>query len=163
MFRIRDWVAVFAATSALAGPPTQWNSRGPGAGGGIFGPASSPHDPNVMFITCDMSELFVTTNAAASWDTIHFNQVQVNHEAQVQFTSDPGTLRIGFVGRLEPYKGPHVLLEAMKLLPRDLPVKLIVAGSGTEPPYLRTLEAAAAGDDRIEFLGSISQIGRAHV
>ena len=71
-------------------------------------------------------------------------------------TSDPGTLRIGFVGRLEPYKGPHVLLEAMKLLPRDLPVKLIVAGSGTEPPYLRTLEAAAAGDDRIEFLGSIS-------
>lgn len=71
-------------------------------------------------------------------------------------TSDPGTLRIGFVGRLEPYKGPHVLLEAMKLLPRDLPVRLIVAGSGTEPPYLRTLEAAAAGDDRIEFLGSIS-------
>jgi glycosyltransferase involved in cell wall biosynthesis len=74
----------------------------------------------------------------------------------VQRTGDSTALRIGFVGRLEPYKGPHVLLAAMQLVPKDLPVKLIVAGSGTEPPYLRTLEAAAAGDDRIEFLGSIS-------
>jgi glycosyltransferase involved in cell wall biosynthesis len=70
--------------------------------------------------------------------------------------ADPKVLRIGFVGRLEPYKGPHVLLEALARLPKDLPVRLVIAGSGTEPPYLRTLEAAAAGDERIEFLGPIS-------
>lgn len=65
-------------------------------------------------------------------------------------------LRVGFVGRLEPYKGPHILLEAMAAIPRDVPIRLIVAGSGTEFPYLRALEALAAGDERIEFLGPIS-------
>jgi len=69
---------------------------------------------------------------------------------------DARNLRIGFVGRLEPYKGPHILLEAMAAIPRDVPIRLLVAGSGTEPPYLRTLEALAKGDDRIEFLGPIS-------
>ena len=65
-------------------------------------------------------------------------------------------LRVGFVGRLEPYKGPHILLEAMRAIPRDVPIRLVVAGSGTEPPYLRELESLAAGDDRIELLGPIS-------
>jgi glycosyltransferase involved in cell wall biosynthesis len=70
---------------------------------------------------------------------------------------DPGEeIRIGFVGRLEHYKGVHTLLEAMALIPRDVPIRLLVAGSGTEVPYLRGLEAAAEGDKRIEFLGEIS-------
>jgi glycosyltransferase involved in cell wall biosynthesis len=70
---------------------------------------------------------------------------------------DPGgEIRIGFVGRLEHYKGVHTLLEAMAQIPRDIPIRLLVAGSGTEVPYLRGLEAAAEGDKRIEFLGEIS-------
>jgi glycosyltransferase involved in cell wall biosynthesis len=64
-------------------------------------------------------------------------------------------LRVGFIGRLEHYKGAHILLEAMGQIPREVPIRLIVAGSGTELPYLRTLEAAAEGDARIEFLGPI--------
>ena len=67
-----------------------------------------------------------------------------------------GEIRIGFVGRLEHYKGVHTLLEAMAQIPRDVPIHLLVAGSGTEVPYLRGLEAAAEGDKRIEFLGEIS-------
>jgi len=77
-------------------------------------------------------------------------------EAQAGGKAASPELRIGFVGRLEPYKGPHILLEAMKAIPRDVPVRLIIAGSGTEFPYLRTLEALAAGDPRIEFLGPVS-------
>jgi glycosyltransferase involved in cell wall biosynthesis len=70
---------------------------------------------------------------------------------------DPGEeVRIGFVGRLEHYKGVHTLLEAMAQIPRDIPIRLLVAGSGTELPYLRGLEAAAEGDKRIQFLGEIS-------
>ena len=64
-------------------------------------------------------------------------------------------LRVGFIGRLEHYKGAHILLEAMGQIPRDVPIRLVVAGSGTELPYLRTLEAAAEGDARVEFLGPI--------
>ncbi len=68
---------------------------------------------------------------------------------------DGRELRIGFIGRLEHYKGAHILLQAMGQIPRNVPIRLIVAGSGTELPYLRTLEAAAEGDARIEFLGPI--------
>ncbi len=65
-------------------------------------------------------------------------------------------LRVGFIGRLEHYKGVHILIEAMARLPRHLPVRLMIAGSGTEPQYLRQLTQAWGGDSRIEFLGPIS-------
>ena len=65
-------------------------------------------------------------------------------------------LRIGFVGRLQPYKGVHILLEAMAQIPGDVPIRLSIAGSSTELPYLRRLQAAAAKDKRIEFLGATS-------
>ncbi|MFI5029537.1 MAG: glycosyltransferase [Reyranellales bacterium] len=66
-------------------------------------------------------------------------------------------LVVGFVGRLEHYKGAHILLEAIAQIPRDLPLRLRIAGSGTEPEYLHKLILAAGQDKRIEFLGSISR------
>ena len=66
-------------------------------------------------------------------------------------------LVVGFVGRLEHYKGAHILLEAIAQIPRELPLRLRIAGSGTEPEYLRKLIQAAGQDKRIEFLGSISR------
>ena len=66
-------------------------------------------------------------------------------------------LVVGFVGRLEHYKGVHILLEAMARIPKHLPLRLRVAGSGTEPDYLRKLIVAAGQDKRIEFCGSISR------
>jgi glycosyltransferase involved in cell wall biosynthesis len=65
-------------------------------------------------------------------------------------------LTIGFIGRLERYKGAHVLLEAMAQIPAHVPIRLRIAGSGTEVAYLRSLESAARSDKRIEFHGSIS-------
>jgi glycosyltransferase involved in cell wall biosynthesis len=66
-------------------------------------------------------------------------------------------LVVGFIGRLEHYKGAHILLEALAQIPKHLPIRLRVAGSGTEPDYLRKLIAAAGQDKRIEFCGSISR------
>ncbi|HEY2871710.1 MAG TPA: glycosyltransferase [Reyranella sp.] len=66
-------------------------------------------------------------------------------------------LVVGFVGRLEHYKGAHILLEAIAQIPRELPLRLRIAGSGTEPEYLRKLILTAGQDKRIEFLGSISR------
>ncbi|MBS0526616.1 MAG: glycosyltransferase [Proteobacteria bacterium] len=66
-------------------------------------------------------------------------------------------LVVGFVGRLEHYKGVHILLEAMAQIPEHLPLRLRVAGSGTEPEYLHKLIVAAGRDKRIEFRGSISR------
>jgi phosphatidylinositol alpha-mannosyltransferase len=63
----------------------------------------------------------------------------------------PREKAIFFIGRHEPRKGLGVLLEAMAHLPSD--VRLWVASDGPETAELR---AAHGGDDRIEWLGRIS-------
>ncbi len=65
-------------------------------------------------------------------------------------------LRIGFIGRIEPYKGVHVLLDAMAEIPQDVPIRLLVAGSGTEQGYLQRVADKGRADPRVEFLGSVT-------
>lgn len=66
-------------------------------------------------------------------------------------------LMVGFVGRFEPYKGAHVLLEAMARIPQDAPIRLLLAGSGPDAKYVRRLINASDSDRRIEFCGPISR------
>jgi len=66
-------------------------------------------------------------------------------------------LMVGFVGRLEPYKGAHVLVEAMAGIPRDVPIRLLLAGKGPDAEYVRRLADASDNDRRIEFCGPISR------
>jgi hypothetical protein len=93
-FRLRRVVAIatfillISAVSA-AQPPAQWAARGPGGGGALFAPVFSPHNPNEIYLTCDMSEQFRSTNLGATWAVTDFRQIQGNREAQVRFTSDP--------------------------------------------------------------------------
>jgi glycosyltransferase involved in cell wall biosynthesis len=51
-----------------------------------------------------------------------------------------------YVGRLSQEKGPDVLVRAF----RDVPGKLILAGTGTQESLVRSL-----ADDRVEFLGHV--------
>jgi phosphatidylinositol alpha-mannosyltransferase len=62
---------------------------------------------------------------------------------------------IFFIGRHEPRKGLAVLLEAFADLPSD--VRLWVGGEGDETDALRALHR---GDDRIEWLGRLSDAER---
>jgi phosphatidylinositol alpha-mannosyltransferase len=57
-----------------------------------------------------------------------------------------------FLGRHEPRKGLAVLIEALEHLPAN--VRLWIASEGPETPRLRQ---ATQGDDRIEWLGMISE------
>lgn len=61
----------------------------------------------------------------------------------------PDTPLIGFVGRLHQVKGVDLLIAAFQSLP-DPRARLAVVGDG---PARRELEAQAAGDPRIAFLG----------
>jgi glycosyltransferase involved in cell wall biosynthesis len=63
-------------------------------------------------------------------------------------------IRIGFIGTLYIHKGPHILLEAVKMLPKDLPIEVKVYGNLLETPdYVRQLIDIADGDERIRFCG----------
>ncbi|MBS0000730.1 MAG: hypothetical protein KFF73_17240, partial [Cyclobacteriaceae bacterium] len=44
-----------------------WGYVGPGGGGAMFHPAVSPHDPDLVFVSCDMTGSYVTYNGGDSW------------------------------------------------------------------------------------------------
>lgn len=79
-----------------------------------------------------------------------FNGIEVDRfaDAPVIETAGPTIL---FLGRHEERKGLHVLLKAMRELPLD--VRLWVGGDG---PQTQNLRAATKDDQRIEWLGRLS-------
>ncbi|MEO8664001.1 MAG: hypothetical protein ABI462_00780 [Ignavibacteria bacterium] len=68
---------------------SQWTSRGNGAGGALFSPSFSPHNANEIYMGCDMSELFHTTDLGNTWNEVDFRQMVGNNGAKVQFTNNP--------------------------------------------------------------------------
>lgn len=70
-----------------------------------------------------------------------------------------GHLTIGFVGRVEPYKGVQTLIEAMARIPPQTPLRLVIAGTGDDARNLQSIEAAAAKDHRIELVGALPHDG----
>jgi phosphatidylinositol alpha-mannosyltransferase len=79
-----------------------------------------------------------------------FNGIEVERflKASPWLTDGPTIL---FMGRHEPRKGLDVLLRAMRRMPSD--VRLWVASDG---PQTDELKASVAGDERIEWLGRLS-------
>ena len=64
-----------------------------------------------------------------------------------------GRLRIAFAGSLAPNKGAHLLLEAMRLVPR-LAAEVAIWGRRTGDDYASRLDRLADGDARIRFEGT---------
>ncbi len=60
-----------------------WGFAGPGGGGAMFYPAVSPFDPDVAFVSCDMTGSFTTQDGGNSWRM--FNLRGVSHF----YTFDP--------------------------------------------------------------------------
>jgi glycosyltransferase involved in cell wall biosynthesis len=68
-------------------------------------------------------------------------------------------LVLGFLGTLIYQKGPHVLVEALRLLPgRDIELRLY-GDSFHEDTYGKKLRALTAGDERIRFMGRYEHEG----
>ncbi len=82
---------------------------------------------------------------------ILFNGIETTRYAMADAEPTDGPT-VFFLGRHEPRKGLRVLLEAARFLPAD--VKLWIAGHGPETAELQT---AFANDDRIDWLGPISE------
>ncbi|MBE0575135.1 MAG: glycosyltransferase family 4 protein [Desulfuromonadales bacterium] len=72
-------------------------------------------------------------------------------------------LRIGFVGTLAEHKGAHVLVEAVRQIPRERAIEVLLYGNlESYPSYAERLKAAAGDDPRVKFCGTFpnSEIGR---
>jgi hypothetical protein len=44
-----------------------WRVLGPGGGGAQYRPTISPHDPNRVLVSCDMTGIYLTRDGGASW------------------------------------------------------------------------------------------------
>ncbi|TND08000.1 MAG: hypothetical protein FD123_2683 [Bacteroidetes bacterium] len=76
----------------ITAQPASWSARGVGGGGALFSPAINPANTNELFIACDMSELFHSTDFGSTWSQVHFTELQGGHNSKVCFTSTTGLL-----------------------------------------------------------------------
>ncbi len=79
-FSALTYVGIFAQA------PTTFNSRGIGGGGALFSPSINPFNHNEMYIGCDMSNLFHSTDQGQHWACQNFVQIQGGHESYVSFS-----------------------------------------------------------------------------
>jgi photosystem II stability/assembly factor-like uncharacterized protein len=54
-------------TAAFADRPGGFRVIGPGGGGAMFNPTISPHDPNTVLISCDMTGSYITHDGGRTW------------------------------------------------------------------------------------------------
>jgi photosystem II stability/assembly factor-like uncharacterized protein len=96
-------VASLSITFAAAaeGPLRSWEPVGLSGGGGMFAPAISPADPNLMMLNCDMSGAYLTADGGRNWRMIHHQQLRSDTGCRPAFhPSDPSTIYAASGGRL---------------------------------------------------------------
>src|SRR5438552_10094009 len=61
-------ILVFAVTGLAFGVRLgDFKVLGPGGGGAMFNPTVSPHDPNTVLVSCDMTGAYITHDGGQSW------------------------------------------------------------------------------------------------
>src|SRR5262250_1168500 len=55
------------AVAAFAVRPGDFKVVGPGGGGAMFNPTISPHDPNTVLVSCDMTGSYITYDGGRTW------------------------------------------------------------------------------------------------
>lgn len=74
---------------SLQGQPTTFSPRGIGGGGALFYPSINPANDNEFYVSCDMSELFHSTDFGLSYSQVPFSSLQVSNTSTYEFTNDP--------------------------------------------------------------------------
>jgi len=64
---LRFAVAALLLANAADSRPGDFKIIGPGGGGAMFHPTISPHDPNTVLVSCDMTGSYITHDAGKSW------------------------------------------------------------------------------------------------
>ncbi len=99
------WILV---TMLLDGKPLavaegSWEPLGLSGGGGMFSPAISPVDPDLMMINCDMGAAYISRDGGHNWRMIHHRQLRSDTrcrpafhpaDARIIYASSRGQLRM---------------------------------------------------------------------
>jgi len=84
-------ILALAPAPAFAAAPAAdrgaFTVTGMGGAGGMFTPMVSPYDPSLMFLSCDMSGVYRSTDAGAHWQFIHYRFLSGALAARPAFTA----------------------------------------------------------------------------
>jgi len=72
--------------------PTSFTAHGLSGGGAQYAPSINPANPAEIYVACDMSGLYHSSDTGNSWNILSFLQVQAFHPSMVQFTNNPSIL-----------------------------------------------------------------------
>lgn len=87
------YIILFLALSCFViAQPASFSSRGIGGGGALFAVSINPANNSEYYISCDMGELFHTTNFGNAYSQVNFQQLIGGHNSKVCFTSTSGLL-----------------------------------------------------------------------
>ncbi|MFT3933522.1 MAG: T9SS type A sorting domain-containing protein [Chitinophagaceae bacterium] len=78
----------FLQIVGLNAQPLNWQPRGIGGGGSMFFPTFNPANDNEFYITCDMSQLFHSTDFGNSYTQIPFTKLQSTNHSTYEFTNN---------------------------------------------------------------------------
>ncbi len=78
-----------ACFTAMQAQPTSFTSRGAGGGGALFFPTINPANDNEFYISCDMSQMFHSTDFGKTYSQVLFTKLQVFSTSTWEFTSNP--------------------------------------------------------------------------
>ncbi len=131
------------ASSELRAPSSApWEPVGLSGGGGMFTPAISPADPDLMMLNCDMSAAYVSEDGGRNWRMIHHAQLRSDTRCRpafhptnpdVVFASSGGRLKVSHdrgrtfapIGDLRDSLAGEIAIN-----PADLDVMLVGMGQG---------------------------------
>ena len=78
-----------------------WQPVGLSGGGGMFTPAISAEDPNLMMINCDMSAVYLSIDGGQNWSMIHQSQLRSDTRCRPAFhPSNPDIIYASSGGHL---------------------------------------------------------------
>lgn len=97
----------------LNAQPEAFTPVGTGGGGYMYSPSISPHNPNEMWINCDMGGVYKTEDGGRLWTLIPYQQNVSTVKGKIQYTNDPNILYV--VNRsLDPTHTPWYQGRTMK-------------------------------------------------
>jgi photosystem II stability/assembly factor-like uncharacterized protein len=67
VFLLQLAIALLVSASSSDSRPGSFQIVGPGGGGAMFHPTISPHDPNTVLVSCDMTGSYISHDGGESW------------------------------------------------------------------------------------------------
>jgi photosystem II stability/assembly factor-like uncharacterized protein len=90
-----------AVLASLQPAVSGWEPVGLSGGGGMFSPAISPANPNLMMLNCDMSAAYISEDGGHNWRMIHHAQLRSDTRCRPAFhPSNPSVIYASSGGEL---------------------------------------------------------------